>query len=222
MNEQEQKPVRYRPDYTQSNSIVEIAKALVKVQAAMPKVYKDQDNPFFKSKYADLGSIWDAIRGPLTKNGLSIIQLPAGDGLTTTMLHTSGEWISSTMNMHVFTTWDKKTEQYIVTPQAQGSAITYARRYMLAAVVGICPVDDDGESAMVRNGGEPDWALEMAAKVKVIGGIGTEKALEAYWKQHSHEITPMPDNYRAKVISAMKVQRKKLKPKQEEGNAATG
>ena len=202
--------------YSQSDSIVEIAKALCNAQSDMPKVYKDQDNPFFKSKYADLASIWEAAQPILAKNGLSVIQLPTWDGLTTTMLHTSGEWVSGTMDMHYLP--DKHGN---VSPQAQGSAITYARRYMLAALVGVCPVDDDGEGAMSRNGGEPDWALEMAAKVKVIAGIGTEKALEAYWKQHSHEITPMPDNYRAKVISAMKVQRKKLAP-QDEGNAATG
>ena len=132
--------------YQQSESIAEIAKALNKVQAVLEPVVKDKENPFFKSKYADLGSIWDAIRVPLAENGLSVIQLPVGDGLATTLLHnTSGEWISGIMDLHYIP--DKNGN---ITPQAQGSAIKYARRYALEALIGVCSIDDDGEGAMQR------------------------------------------------------------------------
>jgi hypothetical protein len=61
---------------TTSESINEIAAALAKAQSEMGGAVKDSANPFFKSKYADLSSVWDACRGPLTKNGLSVVQFP--------------------------------------------------------------------------------------------------------------------------------------------------
>lgn len=120
-----------------SPEIKEIAKALSLVQKEITGAKKDADNPFFKSKYADLESVWEACREQLTKNGLSIAQFVNGDCLVTLLMHGSGQWI--------------KGEQKIYTkdnsPQAFGSAITYARRYGLAAIVGIVQVDDDANSA---------------------------------------------------------------------------
>ena len=143
--------------YQQSESIKELAAAMNKVQAKMGPVIKDKYNPFHKSKYADLNGIWDAISGLLTENDLVVIQLPDGDGLTTTVLHTSGEWTRATMALHYIPEVREKKmadgtyyKTEFVTPQAQGSAITYARRYALAAAIGVCPVDDDGEGAMQR------------------------------------------------------------------------
>lgn len=120
-----------------SEQINELAKALNAVQKKITGAKKDADNPFFKSKYADLESVWDACREPLTENGLSVTQFLNGEALVTMLLHSSGQWI--------------KGEQKIYTkdnsPQAFGSAITYARRYGLAAIVGIVQVDDDGQAA---------------------------------------------------------------------------
>lgn len=124
-----------------SDSIAEIAKALCKTQATVEAVKKDASNPFFKSKYADLASIWHAIREPLTSNGLSVLQEPSTEGnkvkITTTLMHVSGEFLRSVLEVPAVK----------VDPQGIGSAITYARRYALGAIVGIAPEDDDGNAA---------------------------------------------------------------------------
>lgn len=133
-----------------SATIAELAKALSLAQALMGPAIKDKENPFFKSSYADLASIWEACREPLTKNGLSIAQLVNSEGaivkLTTMLIHSSGEFISSELCM--------KAEKE--TPQGLGSAITYARRYALAAIVGISSEDDDGNGSSLKTTGKPE------------------------------------------------------------------
>jgi len=128
-----------------SESIKEIAKALKEVQANLKPAVKDSVNPFYKMKYADLGSVWDACRELLAANGLAVTQTTdVGQDnsliVETTLLHVSGEWITGSMPMIL-----PKQD-----PQGIGSAITYARRYGLAAIIGICPEDDDAESAIDR------------------------------------------------------------------------
>ena len=125
-----------------SDDIKELALALSKTQSILKGAIKDSSNSFFKNKYADLASVWDACREPLAANGLSVVQMPCNDtpdsvALETILMHTSGQWISSVFSMPV-----SKHDA-----QAVGSAITYARRYALAAVVGIAPEDDDGNLA---------------------------------------------------------------------------
>lgn len=128
----------------QSESIAELATALCAAQAEMGGAVKDSANPFFKSKYADLGSVVKAIKEPFTKHGLSYVQLPfaneQGIGVTTRLMHTSGEWLEDSFPLPMV-----KAD-----PQAAGSAITYARRYALQAMAGIPTADDDAESAMFR------------------------------------------------------------------------
>jgi len=124
-----------------SETIGELAKALVKVQAELQPAIKGQVNPFFKSSYANLLEIWQVCRKPLTDNGLSITQI-ADDregktNLETVLMHESGEWIKGCLPLMPI-----KQD-----PQGQGSAITYARRYSLAAIVGISTEDDDAEAA---------------------------------------------------------------------------
>jgi len=126
----------------QSESITNLAKALSIVQGKLTYAKKDSANPFFKSKYADLESVWDACRDLLSANGLAVVQLPGEyfEGtmaLTTIITHSSGEWISQQMSLPV------------TKPDAQGagSALTYMRRYALAAVVGVVQADDDGNAA---------------------------------------------------------------------------
>jgi hypothetical protein len=123
-----------------SEQINELAKALSIAQGAMNGAKKESANPFFKSKYADLGSVWDAIRKPLSDNGLSVVQTVDGDKLLTILMHASGQWIDST---YPITAKDNS-------PQAIGSALTYARRYALAAMVGVYQTDDDAEAATER------------------------------------------------------------------------
>ena len=126
-----------------SESIAALASALAKAQLQIEPASKNATNPHFRSHYADLASIWDACRGPLNTNGLSIVQFPCdGDvgrtGLCTMLLHSSGEFISE-----VVTTRSQKDD-----PQGLGSALTYLRRYALAAVVGVTATeDDDGNAA---------------------------------------------------------------------------
>jgi hypothetical protein len=199
----------FSPAYSQSETIAELAKALGKVQAEMPAVPKGQENPFFHSKYADLSSIWEAIRPLLAKHDLAIIQLPTNGGLTTTILHTSGEWVRATMDMEL-----TKANN----PQAQGSAITYARRYMLQGAVGVCTVDDDGEVAMSRK--EPDWALEVAAKQKAIRAVKTAPALVKYWNTNGHTIETMPVEHKKAIMGELSKKRAELK--KAEGKAASG
>ncbi len=129
-----------------SQEINEIAKALAAVQKTALLALKDSNNPFFKSKYADLSSVWGVLREPLTDNGLSVAQ-PLGyaeDGapiVYTLLMHTSGQWIKGECRMRP----EKDT------PQALGSCVTYSRRYSLASICGVCPEDDDGESATQRS-----------------------------------------------------------------------
>lgn len=137
-------------------SIGKIALALSKVQAEMRGAKKDSKNPFFKSSYADLESVWEACRELLSKNELSVAQtMSVVDGknaLTTILMHSSGESISGTQLIN------SKADD----PQANGSAITYARRYGLAAIVGVIQVDDDGEAASGRESNDGK-AAEVSA-----------------------------------------------------------
>ena len=136
-----------------SEQIDQLATALAKAQGEITGALKDSANPFFKSKYADLASCWDACRGPLSKHGLAIIQAPehteTGLILTTTLAHNSGQWISASLPIH------PKDD----TPQAMGSALTYARRYALTAFVGVAQIDDDGNlaSGKVTYGAQPAY-----------------------------------------------------------------
>jgi hypothetical protein len=125
-----------------SENIGELAKALAAAQGEMNAASKDATNPHFKTRYADLASIMDACRGPLTKHGLAVTQLPGRDEagqvtLTTTLMHASGQYISSTIGV-------RPAQE---NPQVVGSILTYLRRYTLASVVGVVSDDDDGEAA---------------------------------------------------------------------------
>ena len=128
-----------------SEKLDKLAPALSKAQSEMAGAVKDSDNPFFKSKYADLTSVWKACKEALHTNGFSVIQSPIERdgrlGVATMLLHDSGQFVTDEYTLGV-----KKEND----PQADGSSITYARRYSLAAFVGVCPVDDDAESAMNR------------------------------------------------------------------------
>jgi len=128
----------------QSENIANLAKALSIVQGKLTHAKKDSSNPFFKSKYADLESVWDACRSLLADNNLAVAQFPGtysdldkSMSLTTILTHESGEWISHEMSVPV-----TKADA-----QGAGSALTYMRRYALAAVVGVVQADDDGNAA---------------------------------------------------------------------------
>jgi ERF superfamily len=125
-----------------SEQINELAAALAKAQGQIKGALRLSKNPFFKSAYSDLSSIWDACREPLSVNGLAVVQAPSitEDGrvsVTTLLLHASGQWIQETVSVM------PKDDG----PQAMGSVTTYLKRYSLAAVVGVTPEDDDDAEA---------------------------------------------------------------------------
>jgi hypothetical protein len=125
-----------------SEAINEIAAALSAAQAEIAPAPKDATNPHFKSKYADLASVWGACRAALAKHNLAVIQSPfytdGRVGLGTRIMHKSGQWLQSEFSM-------KPTQD---TPQGMGSCLTYLRRYALSAMVGVvADEDDDGNEA---------------------------------------------------------------------------
>jgi hypothetical protein len=127
-----------------SQEIKDIAESLALAQSEIEGASKDRINPHFKSSYATLASVWEACRAALTKNGLSVVQGAKADGnlvtVTSMLLHKSGQWFKDQISMRAMNE----------TPQAIGSAITYGRRYALAALVGVAPEDDDGNAGSGR------------------------------------------------------------------------
>ena len=129
-----------------SESVVEITKALLAVHEEVGSIGTDADNPFFKSRYATLQAVVRHCQPILHAHGIVALQMPDADEqgvpmLTTRLLHTSGEWIEASAPLQ-----SAKAD-----PQAQGSAVTYARRYDLASAAGLTiDDDDDGEKAMDR------------------------------------------------------------------------
>ena len=129
-----------------STEIAKLAGALSKAQGKFKAASKDSVNPHFRNRYADLASIWDAIREPLSANGLAVVQGAETSSkealVTTTLIHESGEWAQTTIAIPI-----GKSDA-----QGVGGAITYGRRYGLTALVGIVQDDDDGETAVGRGG----------------------------------------------------------------------
>lgn len=125
-----------------SEQVTDLLQALASAIADMPDPQKNASNPHFRNSFADLGEVMDCIQGPLHEHGLLVTQATTDTNvLVTRVWHAkSGQWIESRLALLL----DKQT------PQAQGSAITYARRYALKALFGMVDVDDDGEAASNR------------------------------------------------------------------------
>lgn len=144
----------------QSEQINELAAALSKAQAKIVGAEKSSANPFFKSKYADLASVWDACRKQLSENGLSVIQTNGNSEdrvtVTTLLVHSSGQWVRGTCSAK-----PAKDDA-----QGIGSVITYLRRYGLAAIAGVAPEDDDGNAASAKPMAKPG-AVTQAQKKQV-------------------------------------------------------
>lgn len=203
-----------------SEQINELAAALAKAQGELAGAKKDVSNTFFKSKYADLASIVDALKACFPKHGLSYVQTTVvtehGAGVQTRLMHSSGQFIEG----EPFCLPVNKADA-----QGFGSCVTYARRYDLAAMTGVAPEDDDGnaaaqarpntatqvahdefdklkpeEKAIVR-----EWAVEIIADVKA-GNVGraiafaaekctTQEDQMALWSQ-------LPSDVRSKMKAA--------------------
>lgn len=172
-----------------SPTIAELTKALSKAQGQFDHAKKDVKNEFFKSKYADLASVIDAVKKPLSDNGLAVIQTTefTEDGkmhLITLLSHISGEWINGRFPINPI-----KSD-----PQGIGSAMTYARRYAYLAITGIASEDDDGNAASDKREKEAPKELNPATKTanqkaavtKMLASIdkqANEKDVDAEYKR---------------------------------------
>jgi len=173
-----------------SEKIELVSAALVAAQSEMGNATKDSNNPFFKSKYADLISIREAILPVTTKHGLSVLQLPATlegkNYIETVVLHTSGQFISSMDEVVV----SKQND-----PQSKLAAQTYTRRGSLQAFFNIGCEDDDGNEASGRpaqpaskpvakpsapaSGFGSAKPAEVKAESKPASGFGAAKPVES-------------------------------------------
>ncbi len=185
----------------QSPEIKQIAAALVKAQNEIKAAIKDSTNPHFRSKYADLSSVVDAVKAPLLKNGISFIQgvndAEGGVAVETMLLHTSGEWLSSTLRIPA-----SKQDA-----QGFGSAITYGRRYGLQALCGVPAEDDDGNSATAS---VPTRITPVAGSLAALSAEDQQRAKEIaaeiveHW-QNDKPIAAYEAFYEAGLSNEMKL-----------------
>lgn len=164
-----------------SESIKSFAEAMAKFHGEVKNPPKTADNPFFKSKYTPLDVIIDTAKPLLNKHGLSYIQSCSGDGqnitVTTLLMHSSGEWVET----------DPLTlKADKATAQGAGSAITYGRRYALAAALGLASdEDDDGNGAEPKKPEPPKKIDDTKAQViyDLLGKTNADvKAFLQYYK----------------------------------------
>jgi hypothetical protein len=165
-----------------SESITNLTKGLALFHIKVGKIGKNAENPYFKKNYASLAHILTETREPLQESGLVISQFPNGDGLTTMLIHAeSGEYISSTYTLQVVKQND---------PQAQGSAISYARRYSITSILNLQIDDDDAEraTAPARQPAKPDkpWLNSNSdAWVKCVEALKTGYTIDKILLKYS-------------------------------------
>jgi len=160
-----------------SETILKIAPAFLKAQQKIESAVKGADNPYFKSKYANLNSVMEACKSFLNEFGISVLQPITsdehGEYVETILLHESGEFLSSRMKL-VLTKNDM---------QASGSAVSYARRYSLQSLVFIGAEDDDGNAAVGNKMPIVSAAAKAAASV-------TTKQVASFKKPEATSATP--------------------------------
>lgn len=158
-----------------SDTIAELAKALAAAQGEIENAGKNASNPHFKSRYADLAEVLNTVRPVMSKHGISISQFPAFESgiasVETIVMHTSGEWMTGISSAPV-------TKQ---DAQGVGSALTYLRRYSLAAIAGIAQEDDDGNGAVGGNGGRKQpKPFDASAAERAIKGAKDRATVDTY------------------------------------------
>lgn len=166
-----------------SESIKNIAPALLEAQNEITFAVKDAINPHFKNRYADLSAVIDAVKPALNKAKIVFLQSPSpsDDGklhLTTRLIHASGEWIEDTAVCPL-----PKAD-----PQGFGSAMTYLRRYSLASIIGLYQDDDDGESA------RPTYKKEdLDNAIKILSNIDQLDILKDTFFSYQKQFGMYPD-----------------------------
>jgi hypothetical protein len=164
-----------------SDTTKELITALCQFQSATLKATKKNLNPAFKTKYSSINDVLEAVLPTLTENGLCFVQFPDGGNLTTRLMHVSGEWMEASYTLNPVQN----------TPQAGGSAITYARRYALLAVLGLGTEDDDGHAASQPGRsnmvGAPAMAGEYEAALRELAdGSAVKTVWDRYPELHNH------------------------------------
>ena len=181
-----------------SDTIAELATALAKAQGQIDDASKSADNPYYKSRYADLAAVRAVIREPLAANDLAIVQAPrtvqGGAEVETMIVHKSGEYMSETLFMPA-----GKSD-----PHGYASAITYARRIGIMSLLALAAYDDDGNTAVdsVKNAPEKK---KPAADVMVAANKAAKEgtpALTAWWQSLSKEDRALIDNDTIKSLKA--------------------
>lgn len=173
-----------------SDELKNIARALAKFQADIKDPARDKDNPYFKSKYVALDGLLAAVRPVLATNGLSFIQSPVSNGqdmgVTTLLMHDSGEWIESdSFMLHAV-----KND-----PQSGGSAITYARRYSLSAVLGVAWDDDDDANIATKGSHSSSNAQNNISKDNYTKASGQAEKNASSSSQTPKKPTSVDDYY---------------------------
>ena len=188
-----------------SESIANLSAAITAAQSQMANAKKTSANPHFRSKYADLSEVLEVAKKPLNDNGLAIMQFPTTDperselvGVETLISHSSGEWIRSVLFLQLTK----------IGPQPAGSAITYARRYSLAAILGIAQEDDDGQTHHQEDSAgdvaEDRTAFEKLRHLFETKDFSVPNFHLAFEITHIDELKERPDHMRQAINSLMK------------------
>ena len=186
----------------QSEQINELAAALAKAQGSMRVAVFDRVNPHFRNKYASLASTLDAIRKPLSDNGLSITQITTmRDGaflLVTTLRHASGQWVVSEYPLPIN-----------AKPQELGSALTYARRYSVASLINIASDDDDdAEGASIISDTQAISSEQVDNLNAMINEVGADvDGFAKYFK--ISRLTDLPVREYQRAVAALEAKRAK-------------
>jgi hypothetical protein len=177
-----------------SPSIAELAKALNKAQAELKNPTFDSTNPHFKSKFASLAAVREAVIPTLNKHGLAIAQFPKSTdgtaGCVNRLMHVSGEWLEEECLLPL----DKNNAQ------GAGSAVTYARRYSLQAIAGVVADEDDdanAASAPVKKTVDPELAMEVQGLLSKAAHKGTQAFREAWKGLTAEQRKLVPENVMA-------------------------
>jgi len=182
-----------------SETITELAGALAKAQGQIEDASKGSENPYFKSRYADLAAVHAVIREPLAVNDLAIIQAPrtvnGGAEVETMLVHKSGEFISETLFMPA-----GKAD-----PHGYASAITYARRIGIMSLLALASYDDDGNTAVDSVKEQAPQKSKPSADVMAAANNAAKQgtpALTEWWRSLSKEDRSLIDSNTIKSLKA--------------------
>ncbi len=197
-------------EQTMSGDVVKLVPDLIKVQNKLKPVKKQEENPYFKTKYASLSSFLEEAQPVLSENNFALIQQLGGDlnsvSLSTIILHTSGAWIKSTLTM-------APVKQ---DPQSVGSCITYARRYGLQTLLGMATEDDDGNFASGKSNVNVDTqttnknSAQATAQQTKTSFVGKPKVTKVSKKELKCKIRKVSINQFISALVGTKPRRQKM------------